>query len=346
MFKPFSDEEISFLIKNYPIKGLDWCAKKLNRTHPSIRQKTSNLKLKQNRNSAFFKSWQKKAKLSKIGKKRPIHSKIMTEKGKKGLLWNQNKAVWTDERKKMISNNMKKYIKNFGHAKGMLGKHHSVKTKKLFSQKRLGKKFNLTEEQHENLSRIASIRMHERIRRNGTIYSRSTHGWYSINGNKFYFRSSWEINYARYLEWLLSKKEIEDWGYEIDTFWFEKIKRGVRSYLPDFKVFHNDGKIEYHEVKGYMDDKSKTKIKRMAKYYPKVKLIIIDKDSYKDIKQYERLFPEAISLKPEIVTEEKVVPKKISIRNYICRMCEKHVTQTYDGRCKKCEQKQRVLDAA
>ena len=66
---------------------------------------------------------------------------------------------------------------------------------------------------------------------------------------------------------------------------FEAIKFGTRSYRPDFKIYNNNGTIEYHEVKGYMDAKSKTKIKRMAKYYPKIKLIIIDGPVYNDIKK-------------------------------------------------------------
>ena len=95
-----------------------------------------------------------------------------------------------------------------------------------------------------------------------------------------FFRSSWEANYARYLNWLLSIDEIQSWDYEPDTFEFHEIKRGTRFYTPDFKVTENNGQVIYHEVKGWMDPKSKTKLKRMAKYYPDVKLILIDKDAY------------------------------------------------------------------
>ena len=59
--------------------------------------------------------------------------------------------------------------------------------------------------------------------------------------------------------------EILKWEYEPETFWFEKIKRGVRTYTPDFKVTEKDGSIIFHEVKGYMDARSKTKLKRMKK---------------------------------------------------------------------------------
>jgi len=115
-------------------------------------------------------------------------------------------------------------------------------------------------------------------------YSRSKKGTYDINGKKMFFRSSWEVNYALYLDFLIKQNEIKKWEYEVDTFWFEKIRRGVRSYKPDFKIFNNNDSIEYHEVKGWMDPKSKTKIKRMAKYHPEIKLIIIDEPVYKDIK--------------------------------------------------------------
>ena len=79
---------------------------------------------------------------------------------------------------------------------------------------------------------------------------------------------------------LLPIGEIKKWEHEPETFWFESIMRGCRSYLPDFRVTENNGSIVYHEVKGWMDARSKTKIKRMAKYHPDVKLIVIDSKAY------------------------------------------------------------------
>ena len=100
-----------------------------------------------------------------------------------------------------------------------------------------------------------------------------------------YVRSSWEANYTRYLNWLVEQEQILKWQYEADEFIFKPIKRGCRSYLPDFKIYNLDGTIEYHEVKGWMDAKSKTKLKRMEKYYPNIKLILIDKDAYYAIRR-------------------------------------------------------------
>lgn len=105
--------------------------------------------------------------------------------------------------------------------------------------------------------------------------------WRTIGGQRKFFRSRWEANYARYLEFQKEHGLITSWEHEPTTFWFYKIKRGVRSFLPDFRVVKSAGRSEYHEVKGWMDEKSKTKIKRMAKYYPAVVLIVRDASWFK-----------------------------------------------------------------
>jgi hypothetical protein len=102
----------------------------------------------------------------------------------------------------------------------------------------------------------------------------------TIGGVQKYYRSRWEANYARYLEWLRARGDIQAWAHEPKTFWFEKIRRGVCSYLPDFMVTENSGAVIFHEVKGWMDARSATKLKRMAKYHPDVKIIVIDAKPY------------------------------------------------------------------
>lgn len=110
-------------------------------------------------------------------------------------------------------------------------------------------------------------------------------GYREIGGKTHYFKSKWEANYAYYLEWLKQQGQIIEWEYEPDKFWFEKIKSGVTNYTPDFKIKHKkpvryvDGRtglVEYAEVKGYMDNKSATKIKRMRIYHKDVLLRVID----------------------------------------------------------------------
>lgn len=98
-----------------------------------------------------------------------------------------------------------------------------------------------------------------------------------------YFRSAWEANWARYLNWLVSIHQLEKWEYEVETFEFHRIKRGTRFYTPDFKLTNMDGSTEFHEVKGWMDPKSATKLRRMAKYYPAIKITVIDRVAYKDV---------------------------------------------------------------
>ena len=108
-------------------------------------------------------------------------------------------------------------------------------------------------------------------------------GDYENSKGSMYFRSKWEANYALFLDFLVGKGEIASWEYEPDVFVFEQIKFGTRSYRPDFKIFNADKSFEYHEVKGYMDGKSKTKLKRMSKYYPEAKIVLIDAPYYRDL---------------------------------------------------------------
>ena len=107
--------------------------------------------------------------------------------------------------------------------------------------------------------------------------------WREIGGQRIFFRSRWEANYARYLEWQRLRGDIAKWEHEPKTFWFEGVKRGCVSYLPDFRVTFPNGRVEYHEVKGWMDARSVTKIKRMAKYHPTVQLLVIDAKSYRKL---------------------------------------------------------------
>ncbi|RPJ04651.1 MAG: hypothetical protein EHM36_09690 [Deltaproteobacteria bacterium] len=97
-----------------------------------------------------------------------------------------------------------------------------------------------------------------------------------------YVRSSWEANYARYLNWLQEAGVIMRWEFEPDTFEFP-VKRGARFYTPDFKVFYPDGTITYHEIKGYLDQRSRTKLKRMATHHPDIVVRLIDQPEYRRI---------------------------------------------------------------
>ncbi len=120
---------------------------------------------------------------------------------------------------------------------------------------------------------------------------KSNKGWREINGKRYFFRSSWEANYARWLEHQKEKGIISNWLYEPKTFWFDAIKRGTRSYLPDFQVFELNGSHIWHEVKGYLDAKSKTKLKRMGIYYPNEIVRLIDQEWFKQNKILKNIIP-------------------------------------------------------
>ena len=96
-----------------------------------------------------------------------------------------------------------------------------------------------------------------------------------------FFRSSWEANYARVLNLLVKRGEILSWSFEENSFAFPYTNNGVRSYVPDFKVVFPDGSHQWHEVKGWMDAKSKIKFFMMSQFYPDEKVVVIDKHWFK-----------------------------------------------------------------
>jgi formylmethanofuran dehydrogenase subunit A len=56
--------------------------------------------------------------------------------------------------------------------------------------------------------------------------------------------------------------------------------------MPDFLVTKTDGTTYWVEVKGYMDAKSLTKIKRFKKYYPLETLVVVDADWFKTNREF------------------------------------------------------------
>lgn len=81
-----------------------------------------------------------------------------------------------------------------------------------------------------------------------------------IDGKPCFFRSGWESNVARWLT-----HQGKSWSYEPDVFYFHEVKQGTVSYCPDFKYGRSS---IYIEVKGYLDPKGRTAIRRFRKYYP------------------------------------------------------------------------------
>lgn len=274
----WSEEEIDFLQKNYPKKGRAWVVKELGKTDGSVRSAASRMGLKARGVSEAWANKQKEHSKLLTGRKRPDQSAVMKK------LHSDGKLLKNEEQRKAISVRAKKWIEENGHPRGAQGMTHSEESRKKISVKSKESAAKRTDEDwHKRTVKAARTR-----EKNGTqlpqrINATWKAGWREIGGIKKFYRSRWEANYARYLQWLKEKGQITSWAHEPKTFWFDGIKRGSVSYLPDFHVVEVSGKEAYHEVKGWMDERSATKIKRMAKYHPDVTLIVIRQKQYLEI---------------------------------------------------------------
>ena len=102
-----------------------------------------------------------------------------------------------------------------------------------------------------------------------------------LNGQ--YFRSSYEANYARYLNHFKVLLGVEKWDYEPDSF---PLVRDIAPfvYTPDFKVTFVDGHMEYHEVKGWDYPKGQIARQVFQEQYPYLTLILKGSDWFYNIK--------------------------------------------------------------
>ena len=274
----WTQEQLNFLVEFYPKKGRAYCMEKLGLSEGQVRGKASLMQLKARGVSEAWHKNNKEHSKRMTGRKRPDHSSFMKEYRK------ENHPVLSEDERKRRSEWLKKYISEKGHPKGATGIKHTIEAKRKMSEASKKMWQNMSEEKRDEYSMRASInaRKFASMNRNNASWKAA---WREIGDKRNYYRSRWEANYARYLQWLKDKNEIKDWKHEPKTFWFEGIKRGCVSYLPDFCVTEINGEESYHEVKGWMDDRSKTKIKRMAKYFPEVKLVVIDSPAYKNLEK-------------------------------------------------------------
>jgi hypothetical protein len=280
--KPFiwSDKSIEFLIKNYPIYGKIWCAEKLRLKEHHIRYKASQLKLVAKGVSEAWKKKQIDHSILLIGRKRPEQILVINKTRSDG------KLKVTDAMKLNMSEKTKKRILEKGHPRGMLGIKHTDEAKEKMSVSGKLTWANKSPEERDKYSLRSAILGRKATMNRANASWKS--GWREFGGKRNYYRSRWEANYGMYLQWLKENGQILGWEHEPEIFWFEGIKRGCMSYLPDFRVIELDGSIVFHEVKGWMDDRSKTKINRMRIYHPKVKLIVIESKGYKAIEKKAR----------------------------------------------------------
>lgn len=193
----------------------------------------------------------------------------------------------TDEdRNAATSKRMRAYLAEHGHPRGALGMRHTVESKSAMSHgQRLANARRTPEQEAERVRKrnMTNIEIYGTanpgFENQTNPYSRGKRG-YALDLPGMFFRSSWEVNYARYLEWLKDQGEIQEWAYEPQRFVFHGVTRAPVTYCPDFRIVEGNGDVVFHEVKGWMDSASKSKLKRMKKFYPDVQVIVVDKDGY------------------------------------------------------------------
>lgn len=87
-----------------------------------------------------------------------------------------------------------------------------------------------------------------------SAYGKGTHFYSPLQG-EIYLRSTWEVAYAKYLDAL-----NEPWFYELETFYFDDF-----TYTPDFFLPRQE---KFIEIKGYMSESSRIKVKAFQEEYP------------------------------------------------------------------------------
>jgi hypothetical protein len=305
---PFSEAEINYIKANRPGKSPSQIAADLGRSSHSVRNKCwalgitessewSECEIELLRNAYAGVSYSRDLDLKSIALRlsrdkanvcRKARSLGLTSQSRPKIPPSERKPIHValppEERSALQSRLARKRIAENGHPRGALGMKHKPEVKARIAQACRDRWASMTKEERDEM-----IFKRVKAKRDAGIPFANPRGnwkasWREVGDQRCFFRSRWEANYARYLEWLKAIGQIRAWEHEAKTFWFEGIKRGCVSYLPDFKVTNMDGSIEWHEVKGWMDDRSRTTLARMKKYHPNEKLVLIQEKTYNDIK--------------------------------------------------------------
>lgn len=303
----WTDNEKQILIENYPIMTTSELMILLNKSEGQIRGMKERLGLNQKLNvftneekeliRKFYEENSEQLNLDDFAKKlnRPKtsicryankegltkSSRPMTELKKKTLSDKAKEFILTEKYQKEIYPNqvaLLTYYAQNEHPKGMLNKHHTDDVRQKMSKSHIELARNMTtEEKHDIAMKAVQTRLH-----NGG-YNTTSNAYSRCKGDirsdlDCYFRSAWEANVAR----ILNCKNIK-WEYEIKRFFFEEIVDGVASYQPDFYLPEYD---KWIEVKGWMDQKSKVRLKLFQEQFPDEynKLILIDEKYYNQLR--------------------------------------------------------------
>lgn len=300
MAKLWSQREVVILTERYAQKApIEDIARELGRTAPAVKVKAHRLEITNpasftEEEALYIKENYKSYNLREIAKRLgriDNYQNVCRKARELGLKRTGKKKEKTktrmprfktqEDRNLYLSELTKQRIKVKGHPRGMLGKTHSKEYRKILSERVREDWANRTEGERE----LMKTKQNKTRTRNGTLNSqRNKNNPYSYaKGGKredlgdVYFRSSWEANIVR----IMNYKGIS-WEYEPKQFVFKGIYEGVMSYTPDF---HLPEQNVWVEVKGWMDKKSKLRLERFKQHYPieHSKLVLIDEDKYRKI---------------------------------------------------------------
>lgn len=215
-----------------------------------------------------------------------------------GLTDRENIPKLSKEERERISKMRKTYYLSHEHPRGYLGHKHDKNARNKISEssKRTwldpNSRFN-----SESFRQNVSDRMFK-YRTDGVIKSKSNRKEVStvIDWTKYVFKSSWEYEVAIRLQKLKTNGDIISWEYEPDRFIFNDIKKGIRSYCPDFKVT-TPNCVFYIEVKGWKSEIGMKRLSMFKERYPNIKLYLIDETEYKNViskTNYLRLYTKQI----------------------------------------------------
>ncbi len=230
---------------------------------------------------------------SHLGKK---HSEEAKRKMHGRIPWNKGLTVETDERVRKCGEKISLTLK---------GRPESEETKIKISQTLKGRKFSDKTKQKmsyhaKNFPSKKQLKQREKF--GSGIYQMGKTPWnkgkpflqgkenphfgkpneyYKGHGrskrkdlNNMFFKSKWEANFARVLNyWKIP------WEYEKTRF-----NLGDCTYCPDFKIFDPEVPPYFVEVIGFFDDIHKKKLKLFQEKYPNEQIQIIHKIEYEDLK--------------------------------------------------------------
>lgn len=187
--------------------------------------------------------------------------------------------IRTEKQNQRLSDSIRKIVEASGKIFKIRGK-----KREWYLQKHGVSHWSQTPEGRKRISEIHSgkkqppghqRRMVEASLKSQNVHSRSKKGIREDLG--CFFRSTWEANYARYLNSIGTK-----WKYESVTYQLGENK----TYTPDFIL--EDG--SHVEIKGWLMAKGAEKIRLFKEQYPQISLQIIGRPEYNALKkQYQFL---------------------------------------------------------